>query len=171
MPGEIELAEQIQELNKFYLVCRLPLFGDLRSMTPAKANRVLDPQNVEQSENLEALCSKVGLPPTSTIISRLNKVGEHPFRGGSITVIWEGNLDGKHVAIKTPKERKRDLKRVREGLDMLWKWAPVWEKLSHQNILPFHGISEDKGLVYDFGENIRDHIKPETNDTTRLSLV
>ncbi|KAF9646885.1 kinase-like protein [Thelephora ganbajun] len=100
------------------------------------------------------ISSDILLLPTSTgLLQGLEKRGERPLASGP-TDVWEGTWSGKPVAFKAfrifPPEDLQETKKI------LWKLAPTWKRLTHENVLPFHGIDTSifqLALVYEWGHN------------------
>ena len=73
---------------------------------------------------------------------------------GGTTDIWRGTLIGKQVAFKA--FRIYALQDLQEAKGILWKLVPIWKRLIHENVLPFHGVDTsifELALVYDWSDN------------------
>ena len=104
---------------------------------------------------LGEISSDTGLLPNSIGLLRgLEKRGEIPVASGGTTDIWKGTLNDKPVAFKA--FRIYPSQDLHEAKKILWKLVPVWKRLIHENVLPFHGIDMSTfqlALVYDWGHN------------------
>lgn len=135
-----------------------------------KAYPTADPRNVKHLSTLGEVCSAIKrLPPSAALHAGLKKRGTMAVASGGLADIWQGERACKWVAIKEFRISTDNLglaKQVRVYLiwqncsrtnpQILWKRVPVWKKLSHENILPFHGVDTSLfrlGLVYDWGPN------------------
>ena len=94
------------------------------------------------------------LPASTGSLQKLKKRGESAVASGGATDIWRGIWDDKHVALKAfrifPPQDLLDAKKI------LWKLAPTWKRLIHENVLPFHGVNTSLfqlALVYEWGWN------------------
>ena len=92
---------------------------------------------------------------------------------GRITDIWQGTWNGRQVALKAFRtHRPQDF---HEAKKTLWKLVPVWKRLAHENVLPFHGVDTSifqLALVYDWSHNGNIIQYLESNpDTSRPELV
>ena len=137
----------------------------------AKEHPTLDLQNMGHIIALGDTCSRIQRLPTSTVLCEgLKKRDDLAVASGGFTEIWQGDLRDVPVAIKAfrmfPAPDLSGIKEVRtyspsvnfdeRDLQILWKRAPTWRRLSHSNILPFRGINMtlfDLALVYDWGQN------------------
>jgi len=84
----------------------------------------------------------------------LERRGEIPVASGGLTDIWRGKIGPANVAIKV--FRIYPDQNLKEAKEILWERAPIWMKLSHDNILPFRGVNMtlfQLALVYDWGRN------------------
>lgn len=115
----------------------------------------LDPQNMKEIAALGSVCSAIQKLPTSVVLSTgLEKLGEIAVASGGFTDIWQGSFEGVRVAIKA--FRIYPVQNLKEAKEILWKRVPMWTKLSHPNILPFHGVNMalfQLSLVYEWGTN------------------
>jgi hypothetical protein len=122
---------------------------------------------------LREISSEIGLLPTSVgSLQGLQKRGEIAVASGGTTDIWRGALNDKPVAFKAFRIYPQDL---HEAKKILWKLAPVWKTLIHENVLPFCGIDVSifrLALVYDWGHNgnIMQYLKSHPN-ASRPELV
>ena len=94
------------------------------------------------------------LPASTGSLQGLEKHGEIAVASGGTTDIWRGVWDNKPVALKAfriyPPQDLLDAKKI------LWKFAPTWKRLIHENVLPFHGVDTSLfhlALVYEWGRN------------------
>ena len=110
------------------------------------------------SSDLAALgdiSSDTGLLPDS--VGSLHGLGKHEEMAvvtGGTTDIWRGTLSGKQVAFKA--FRVYALRDLQEAKKILWKLVPIWKRLIHENVLPFHGVDMSifqLALVYDWSDN------------------
>jgi len=98
---------------------------------------------------------------------------EVPLKGKT-TDIWPGTWDNKDVAVKS--FRTCPPKHLPEVKKIVWKLAPIWKRLVHENVLPFHGIADTSmfqlGLIYDWGHSgdIVQYLESNTN-ASRPELV
>lgn len=167
------------------------LFSNLPLIVLAKAHPTADPRNVKLLSVLGEVCSAIRQLPTSASLSTgLKKRGSMAVGSGGLADIWVGERGCKQVAIKTFRitgpDDVREAKKVRAStghrvsiaepsLQILWKRVPTWRKLSHENILPFHGVEMSLfplGLVYDWGQhgNISQYVA-KYPEASRPSLV
>ncbi|KAF9642002.1 kinase-like protein, partial [Thelephora ganbajun] len=73
---------------------------------------------------------------------------------GGTTDIWRGVWNDKPVALKA--FRIYPLQDLQEAKKILWKLVPIWKRLAHENVLPFHGVDTSVfqlSLVYEWGHN------------------
>ena len=65
-----------------------------------------------------------------------------------------GVWNNRRVAIEALRtHRPQDFEEARKAL---WKARPIWKRLVHENVLPFHGVDTSVfqiALVYDWGHN------------------
>jgi len=64
---------------------------------------------------------------------------------------------------------------LQEAKKILWKSIPTWKRLSHENVLPFHGVDMSifqLALIYDWGcsGNITRYLESHPN-ASRTKLV
>ena len=101
------------------------------------------------------ISSDTGLLPNSVgLLQGLEKRGEIAVASGGTTDIWRGVLAGGRVSLKAfrifPPQDLQEAKKI------LWKSVPIWKRLNHENVLPFHGVDMSTfqlALVYDWGHN------------------
>ena len=94
------------------------------------------------------------LPDSVGSLQGLEKCGAIAVASGGTTDIWRGVWNDNHVSLKA--FRIYPLQDLREAKKILWKSVPVWKRLAHDNILPFHGVETsmfELALVYDWGYN------------------
>ena len=142
------------------------------SIISTQAYPTLDSQNAKFIIALGEVCSATDRLPTSVLLSTgLEKRGTIPVASGGFADIWRGEYYARQVAIKAfriyPAQNLKQAKEVciqspsevysrTPIFQILWKRVPVWRKLSHDNILPFHGVTTtlfQLALVYDWGQN------------------
>ena len=94
------------------------------------------------------------LPSSTGSLQGLKKRGEIAVASGGTTDTWRGVWGNKPVALKAfriyPPQDLLDAKKI------LWKFAPTWKRLIHENVLPFHGVDTSLfqlALVYEWGQN------------------
>lgn len=114
------------------------------------------------------------LPESPYSLRGLDKSKDIPFASGGTTEIWRGtwNGDNKKVAFKVfriPPNGSLPIKKA------IWKRAPVWKNLGHENVLPFYGVETsifEVALVYEWAENgnIVEYLKSNP-DALRSELV
>ncbi|KAF9642025.1 kinase-like protein [Thelephora ganbajun] len=101
------------------------------------------------------ICSDILLPPTSTgLLQGLKKRRDIAVASGGTTDIWRGAWNDKPVALKA--FRIYPLQDLQEAKKILWKLVPIWKRLAHENVLPFHGVDTSifqLALVYEWGHN------------------
>ena len=94
------------------------------------------------------------LPNSTRSLQGLKKRGENVVASGGITDIWRGAWNNRQVAIKALRtHRPQDFEEARRAL---WKVVPIWKRVVHENVLPFHGVDTSifqLALVYDWGHN------------------
>lgn len=113
------------------------------------------------------------LLPTSTgSLQGLKKSGEIAFSSGGTTDVWRGTLDNQPVAFKT--FRIYPPQDLQEAKKILWKLAPIWKRLAHENVLSFYGVDTSifqLALVYGWGHgNITQYLESNHN-VSRPELV
>ena len=94
------------------------------------------------------------LPNSTGSLQGLEKRGEIAISSGGTTDIWRGAWNNQQVALKA--FRVYPPQELQEAKKILWKLAPIWKRLVHENILPFHGVDTSifqLALVYDWGHN------------------
>lgn len=94
------------------------------------------------------------LPHSIGSLRGLKKTGTIAVASGGTTDIWRGDWNGKPVAFKAfriyPPQDLLEAKRI------IWRMAPIWKRLVHENVLPFHGVDMSMfqlALVYEWGHN------------------
>ncbi|KAF9641929.1 kinase-like protein, partial [Thelephora ganbajun] len=101
------------------------------------------------------ISSDILLLPTSTgLLQGLKKCGDIAVASGGTTDIWRGAWGDKPVALKA--FRIYSLQDLQEAKKILWKLVPIWKRLAHENVLPFHGVDTSifqLALVYEWGHN------------------
>ena len=93
------------------------------------------------------------LPRSIGSLRGLKKSEAIAVTSGGTTDIWRGDWDGESVAFKAFRIYPQDLL---EAKRIIWKMAPIWKRLSHENVLPFHGVDTSMfqlALVYEWGHN------------------
>ena len=113
------------------------------------------------------------LPSSTGSLQGLKKHGENAVASRGTTDIWRGHWNSKPVAFKAF--------RINAALDLLeakktlWKLAPTWKRLVHENVLQFHGVDTSLfqlALVYEWGQNGNIMQYLESNpDASRVKLV
>ena len=102
---------------------------------------------------LGEISSETGLLPNSVgSLQGLENREEIAVATGGTTDIWSGTLSGKQVAFKA----FRIYRDLQEAKKILWKLVPIWKRLIHENVLPFHGVDMsifELALVYDWCDN------------------
>ncbi|KAH7925359.1 kinase-like protein [Leucogyrophana mollusca] len=73
-----------------------------------------------------------GLYPRSLVLRGVHVKGRGPVNGGSFGDIWEGEFDGRMIAIK--------LMRLDRDLKAFCKEAVLWRQLSSRHVLPLYGV-------------------------------
>jgi len=113
------------------------------------------------------------LPNSIGSLQGLEKRGETAIASGGTTDIWRGTWNDQQVALKAFRlicpQDFQGAKRV------LWKQVPIWKRLVHENVLPFHGVDTSifqLALVYDWGHNgnISQYLESNPN-ASRSELV
>jgi len=113
------------------------------------------------------------LPRSTGSLQGLNKTGEIAVASGGTTDIWRGLWNDKRVAFKAfriyPSQDLSDAKKI------IWRLAPVWKRLKHDNVLPFHGVDTSLfqlALVYEWGHSgdITQYLKSKP-DASRPRLL
>ena len=113
------------------------------------------------------------LPKPVGSLQGLEKRGEIAVASGGTTDIWRGTLGDNQVALKAfrvylPQD-------VQKAKNILWKLAPIWNGLAHENVLPFRGVDTSifqLALVNDWcdNENIMQYLESHPN-ASRPELV
>ena len=94
------------------------------------------------------------LPESTGFLQGLKIRGETAIASGGTTDLWRGVWDNKPVALKA--FRKCPPQDLLDAKKILWKLAPTWKRLIHENVLPFHGVNTSLfqlALVYEWGWN------------------
>ena len=94
------------------------------------------------------------LPRSVGSLQGLEKSGEIAVGSGGNTDVWRGIWNDKPVAFKA--FRVYPPQSLLEAKKILWRQAPIWKRLSHENVLPFHGVDTSifqLALVYEWGKN------------------
>ena len=94
------------------------------------------------------------LPNSTGSLQGLKKRGEIAVASGGTTDIWRGTWNGQQVAHKA--FRIYPPQDLQEAKKILWKLVPIWKRLVHENVLPFHGVDtsiSQLALIYDWGHN------------------
>ena len=103
----------------------------------------------------------------------LEKCGEIAVASGGTTDIWKGTLSNNQVALKAFRiYLPQDLQ---EAKIILWRLAPIWDGLIHENVVPFRGVDTSifqLALVYDWCDNgnIMQYLESHPN-ASRPNLV
>ena len=113
------------------------------------------------------------LPNSTGSLQGLEKRGDIAVASGGTTDIWRGGWNNRQVALKAfriyPPQDLQEAKKV------LWKQAPIWKRVAHENVLPFHGVDMSifqLALVYEWGHNGNIMQYLESNpDASRPELV
>ena len=130
------------------------------------ANKI---KNKEYITALGNVCSEILQLPPSAILSRMPEEINGPFGSGGLIETKKGKLGRVRVVIKTISVHETDVlekpKKVRmcsllvisvdEHSQILWQRVPMWQRLTHPNILRFRGVHLDLkklSLVYDEAE-------------------
>ena len=119
--------------------------------------------------------SNTSLLPNSTgSLQGLEKRGEIAVASGGTTDIWRGTWNNqRQVAFKAFRIYPRQ--DLHEAKKILWKVVPIWKRLAHENVLPFHGVDTSifqLALIYDWGQNGNITQYLESNpDASRSELV
>ena len=140
---------------------------------------------------LGAACSVTGLLPSSIVLSEgLKKRGNTPMTSAGLVDTWLGDYGHRGVFINAFRNHSiQDLKEAKKvhvtwmtvvpqterTLQILWKEVVIWKRLSHPNVLPFHGVNMtlfQLALVYDRGErgNIIQYVMSHP-EASRTKLV
>ncbi|KAF9646166.1 kinase-like protein [Thelephora ganbajun] len=94
------------------------------------------------------------LPISTGLLQGLKKRGDIAVASGGTTDIWRGVWGDNPVALKA--FRIYPLQDLQEAKKILWKRAPIWKRLTHENVLPFHGVDTSifqLALIYEWGHN------------------
>ena len=121
----------------------------------------------------------------------LEKLGNTPTTSTGLTIVWRGEYGHRRVSILAfpnyPAQSLEEAEKVRiiyprkstlrtgPILQILWKRVLLWKRLSHPNVLSFHGVNMtlfQLALVYDWGENgnIIEYVASHP-DASRMALV
>ncbi|KAF9646901.1 kinase-like protein [Thelephora ganbajun] len=124
---------------------------------------------------LQSTCSNREVLPLSCVIPNggLSNRGE-AIASGSFTDVYQAELDGKKVCVKTCKLCDQDAMSITKKT--LYGEVVVWKRLQHPNIVPFLGVSTriepTLEIVYDWMENGRIAEYVERNPgVDRINLV
>ena len=126
-------------------------------MTPLNHEQAAPTVLVKDTKFVAALgdiSSDILLLPNSVGSLQGLKKREGIVASGRTTDIWQGTWNNQQVAFKAfriyPHQDLQEAKRI------LWKLVPIWKRLAHENVLPFHGVDTSMfqlALVYDWGHN------------------
>ena len=113
------------------------------------------------------------LPESTGSLQGLKKHGKTAITSRGTTDIWRGDWNSKPVAFKA--FRINAAQDLLEAKKTLWKLAPIWKRLVHENVLQFHGVDTSLfqlALVYEWGQNGNITQYLESNpDASRVKLV
>jgi len=113
------------------------------------------------------------LPNSTGSLQGLEKRGNIAVASGGTTDVWRGGWNNRQVALKA--FRIYPPQDLQEAKKILWKQVPIWKRLVHENVLPFHGVDTSifqLALVYDWGQNGNVTQYLELNpDSSRPELV
>ena len=152
---QVKFVEQVDQVRQDGSFSFSPLITVPSPIVSVKAHPTIDLRNAQVINALGKVCSATARLPTSAVLSTgLKKRGDIPEDSGGTTDIWRGEYGDTHVAIKAfrihPSRKRKEAKEVRIGqhrrsarkpsLQILWKRVPIWRRLRHENILPFHGV-------------------------------
>ena len=117
------------------------------------------------------------LPNSVGSLQGLEKRGKTAVGSGGTTDIWQGAWNHRDIAFKT--FRVFPPQDLQEAKKILWKLIPIWKRLSHENILPFHGVDTSLfqlALVYSWAHNgnitqyLESHPNASRPNLVRISL-
>ena len=115
------------------------------------------------------------LPRSISSLQGLKQSDAVAVTSGETTDIWRGDWDGKSVAFKAFRIHPQDLV---EAKRIIWRMAPIWKRLLHENILPFHGVDTSVfqlALIYEWGHdgNIVQYLEahPEASRPKLVTVV
>jgi len=112
-------------------------------------------KGVGLAATLGDISSAIGqLPNSIGLLQGLEKREKFAVAPGGTTDIWQGTWNNQQVALKA--FRVYPPQELQEAKKILWKLAPIWKRLVHENILPSHGVDTSifqLALVYDWGHN------------------
>jgi hypothetical protein len=113
------------------------------------------------------------LPNSVGLLQGLEKRGEIAVASGGTTDIWRGAWNNQQVAFKA--FRIYPPQDLQEAKKILWKLVPIWKRLTHENVLSFHGVDTSifqLALVYGWGHkgNITQYLESNRN-ASRPQLV
>jgi len=127
------------------------------------------------SKQFRQLCDRRDLVPISYAIprERIKTLGDCASASGGFGDVWEGICDGQHVAIKALRVYKTDDKR--KVSRVFYKEVTIWKRLSHPNIVPFLGVTDDPAplsIVLEWMPNgdVRQFVKDHP-EADRLQLL
>ena len=152
---------------------KAPLLTPLNPETHEQAASTVPVEDTKFVSILGDISSDILLLPNSTGSLQRLKKHEGIAASGRTTDIWRGTWNDRQVAFKAfriyPNQDLQEAKRI------LWKLVPIWKRLNHENILPFHGVDTSMfqlALVYDWGHNGNITQYLESNpDASRPELV
>ncbi|KAH8119611.1 kinase-like domain-containing protein, partial [Phellopilus nigrolimitatus] len=93
---------------------------------------------------LEKVCGRKGLLPDTYYLSAgsLTKVSTFPKSCGGFADVYNGQYDGRSVALKALRVYGKE--QIRKTTKRFCKEAIYWKRLSHANIVPFLGVTDAK---------------------------
>ena len=94
------------------------------------------------------------LPESTGSLRGLEKRGKIAVASGAIADIWKGVWGTTPVAFKA--FRFYPTQELLEAKKVIWRLAPIWKRLVHENVLPFYGVDTSTfqlALVYEWGQN------------------
>ncbi|KAF9003246.1 kinase-like domain-containing protein [Cyathus striatus] len=79
------------------------------------------------------------LCPRSYVLSDIKR-DEYPTSSGHFGEVFQGNYNGRKVALKVFKLYSSEMSKINNLLKAFFKEAILWRRLAHRNLLPFYGI-------------------------------
>ncbi|KIJ52444.1 hypothetical protein M422DRAFT_243228 [Sphaerobolus stellatus SS14] len=171
----VEIEKRYPEL----IVEFLTTYGTFTSVAPDKNGNSSDELSqlsgsidIYESQRQGAISDEPFLSNTRFCLDgKISEISKNPVDGGGYSDIWTGMLYDERVAIKILRQFSVSVKaRVESKLSKrVWREYMIWSTLSHPNILPFLGFSNDFTEMAAF--NIPALISPWMSNGTLVSYL
>ncbi|TDL20573.1 kinase-like protein [Rickenella mellea] len=82
--------------------------------------------------------------PDSLFVTNAKRIGRNPQSGGGFADVWRGELQGKPIAMKVLRMYQFGKSQLENVHQKFCEEAWLWQRLKHQNVLPFYGVCKDE---------------------------